>query len=84
MNSTAGRVNVESIGKGDHRYINAMNSRGVSMFNISRRRFLETGGPLAVLSAMTRTVVAATPSAQADINGLPRVQAGACRPAFRS
>ena len=34
MNSTAGRVNVESIGKGDHRYINAMNSRGVSMFNI--------------------------------------------------
>ncbi len=52
------------------------------MFNISRRRFLEAGGSLAAMSAMTQPGAAAAPSAQADISGLPRVKQELVDPPF--
>ena len=52
------------------------------MFNISRRRFLEAGGSLAAMSAMTQPGAAAAPSAQADISRLPRVKQELVDPPF--
>ena len=52
------------------------------MFTISRRRFLEAGGSLAAMSAMTQTEAAAAPTAQTDIRGLPRVKQELVAPPF--
>ncbi len=56
--------------------------KSLSIFNVSRRGFLESGGPLAAMSAMTQTVAAAVPSAGADINGLPRIKQELVDPPF--
>ena len=56
--------------------------KSLSIFNVSRRGFLESGGPLAAMSAMTQTVVAAVPSAGADISGLPRIKQELVDPPF--
>ncbi len=44
------------------------------MPTFSRRRFLQASGPVAALSALTRTVAPAAVAAQADSGGLPRVR----------
>ena len=56
--------------------------KSLSIFNVSRRGFLESGGPLAAMSAMTQTVVAAVPSAGADISGLPHIKQELVDPPF--
>ena len=55
---------------------------GCSMSNISRRRFLEAGGSLAAMSAMTQTGKAAAPTAHVNIRGLPRVKQELVAPPF--
>ena len=52
------------------------------MSNINRRRFLEAGGSLAAMSAMTQTGTAAAPTAQVDIRRLPRIKQELVAPPF--